>query len=97
MAKKKIEDKKEKVLDFIIGIVENQSKNIIDFVKKVTKVREKVRKVVVATGLTLAGLIVVLIGLSNYLAATFPNLQNGIMQMLVGLLAIIIAVIYKKA
>ena len=97
MVKKSLAEKKEKVLDFIVNLLENQSKNVIEFVKKVTRIREKVKKVVVAATLTAAGLIVVLIGIANYLSALFPTLQDGIMQIIVGLAAIITAVIYKKA
>jgi len=97
MAKKSVNEKKEKVLDFILSIAENQSKNIIDFVRRITRVRERMRKLVVATGLTLAGLIVVFIGLANYLSSIWPNLQDGIILMIVGLAAILIAVVYKQA
>lgn len=93
----KVNIKKEKVLDFILDIVENQSKNIIDFIKRMVKMKEKIRKIVFATGLGLAGLIVLVLGLANYIGTFFPNLQYGVMQIIVGAVAIVIAVLYKKS
>jgi len=98
--KSKIQDvyekHKEKILAYFMDFLETGGKSVLDWLKQLAQLKEKFRKIVVSTGLVLAALVVVLIGLANYLASLTPTWPPGLMQVVVGAVAIILAMIYVK-
>lgn len=104
MAKKRIktdiknayEKNKEKVLQYLVDFLERGGGSLLDWIKQILKIKEKIKKVVVSMGLVFAGLVVLIIGLANYLATLAPNLPDGIMQVIIGAVVIGLAIIYVK-
>lgn len=90
------EKHKEKILAYFIDFLETGGKTVLESLKQMAKVKEKLRKIVVSTGLVLAALVVVLIGIATYLSALTPNWPPGLMQIVVGAVAIVLALIYVK-
>ena len=88
---------KEQLLTYFMDFLETGGRSLLDWLKQIAEIKEKIRKVIVSTGLVIAGLIVLLIGLANYLATLAPNWPAGLMQMVVGAVAIILAMIYVKS
>ncbi len=104
MAKKKAglavkelyEKNKEKIMAYLADFLEQGGKSLLEWVKKISRIRERIRKVVVSTGFILAGLVVLLLGIADYLATLAPNLPAGIMHIIVGIGVIVLAIIYAK-
>jgi len=90
------EKHKEQILEYFMDFLETGGKSLLDWLKQIAKVKEKFKKVVVSTGLVIAGLIIVLIGLANFLATLVPQWPAGLMQIIVGAVAIVLALIYVK-
>ncbi|MBW2978308.1 hypothetical protein KY331_05675 [Candidatus Woesearchaeota archaeon] len=87
---------KEQIVAYLMEFLETGGKTVLESLKQVTKVKDKIKKIVVSTGLVLAALVVVLIGIANYLSALTPNWPPGLMQVVVGAVAIVLALIYVK-
>jgi len=104
MAKKKTksavkdlyEKNKEKIMTYLADFLEQGGKSLLEWVKRVSKIREKIRKVIVSTGFILAGLVVLLLGIADYLATLAPSLPAGVMHIIVGIVIIVLAIIYVK-
>lgn len=104
MAKKKAksavkelyEKNKEKIMAYLADFLEQGGKSLLEWVKRVSKIKERIRKVVVSTGFILAGLIVLLLGISDYLATLTPDLPAGVMHIIVGVVTIVLAMVYVK-
>lgn len=104
MAKKKTksavkglyEKNKEKIMVYFADFLEQGGKSFLEWVRKVSRIKERIRKVVVSTGFILAGLVVLLVGIADYLATLAPNLPAGMMRIIVGIVVIALAIIYVK-
>jgi len=107
MAKKtkKVKESSTKILkEFIdksIGIfasVLEKNINIVSWIKNLVNVKAKIRKYTFAYLLAVAGITVLLIGLASYLNSIMPALTNGLSEIIVGVIVIIISlIIYKMA
>ncbi len=90
------EKHKEQLLTYFMDFLETGGRSLLDWLKQIAEIKEKIKKVIISTGLVLAGLVVILIGLANYLATLVPNWPAGLMQIVVGAVAIVLALIYVK-
>ena len=90
------EKHKEQITAYFMDFLETGGRSLLEWLKEVAKIKEKIRKIVVSTGLVLAALVVVLIGIASYLSTLTPNWPPGLMQVLVGAIAIVLAMIYVK-
>ena len=90
------EKHKEQLLIYFMDFLESGGRNLLEWLKQIAVIKEKIRKVVVSTGLILGGLVVILIGLANYLSTLVPDWPAGLMQAVVGVVAVILALIYIK-
>ena len=94
---KSVYDKhKEQILAYFMDFLETGGRSLLDWLKHVAEIKEKIRKIVLSTGLVIAGLFILILGLANYLATLVPNWPAGLMQIVVGAAAILLAVIYVK-
>lgn len=94
--KKTYEKNKEKVLQYLADFLERGGSSFLEWIRQILKIKEKIRKVFVSVGLVFAGLVVLIIGLSNYLATLAPNLPAGVMHIIVGIGIIALAMVYVK-
>jgi hypothetical protein len=107
MAKKtkKVKESSTKIfkefIDKSIGIfasVLEKNINIVEWVKNLVNIKAKIRKYMFASLLAVAGVTVLLIGLASYINSLMPGLANGLSEIIVGVVVIIISlVIYKMS
>jgi fatty acid desaturase len=90
------EKHKEQITAYLMDFLETGGRNLLEWLKEVAKIKEKIKKVIISTGLVLAALVVILIGLATYLSTLVPNLPAGLMHVIVGVVAMILAWIYVK-
>lgn len=90
------EKHKEEILAYLMDFLESGGKSLLEWVKQASKIKEKIKKLIISTGLVLAGIIVVIIGIATYLATLVPTWPAGLMQVVVGVVAILLALIYIK-
>ena len=86
----------EKSISKIMAVVAENSLHIIEWIKSLPNFKRKIKHVITAITLVLAGMIVLALGISDYLAAMFPNLANGLSHIIVGAVLIIVAMMYVK-
>lgn len=94
--KKFMEEYKDKLLLLAVSFLESKAKNVIEWVKDISHLKRKIRMIVVCFGLVMAGLFLVVFGIADYVAAMFPQLQNGVGKIIVGFIIIILAYLIKK-
>lgn len=95
--KEMYEKNKEKIIDILVSFLESGATNVLNWVKGVSKIKEKIRKLISIMVLTLAGVVVLFIGLAELLNYYFPALQNGLAYIIVGVVMILVAWLYGKA
>ena len=71
--------------------------NILALIKNLSNIKEKARKYISALILTVAGTVALALGIAAYLAYLVPALANGLSQMIVGAVLIIIASIICRS
>jgi ABC-type siderophore export system fused ATPase/permease subunit len=85
----------EKSVGILVSSIEKV--NFLKIIKNMSNVKEKIRKCVSSMILVFIGGIVLALGVAAYLAYMVPALGNGLSEMLVGAILIIIAVIIYKS
>ncbi|MBW2996585.1 hypothetical protein KY332_04780 [Candidatus Woesearchaeota archaeon] len=85
----------EKSVGILVSSIEKV--NFMKLIKNMTNVKEKIRKCVSSMILLFVGFIVLVFGVAAYLAYLVPALSNGLSEMIVGAVLIIIAVIIYKS
>ena len=95
LAKKLYRDYKERLWELVVKFIEDEIKNLGDWVKNVTHLKEKIRKVVSSLILIIGGVFLVLLGLGELVANLF-GWNDSVGYIFVGCIAIIAAVIYNK-
>lgn len=86
----------EKSLQSIIAVVADQSDHIVSWIKDISGLKRKIKKILTAVIILSAGLMVVGVGLGIFIGSLYPNLDNGISHILVGLAFVLVAIIYLK-
>ena len=86
----------QKSLQSLISVVAEHSDHLVEWIKDISGLRRKIRKLFVAVVFSAAGLGVFGVGVAQYIASLYPSLGNGISYMLVGIVPILIGVLYIK-
>lgn len=86
----------QKSLQSLIAVVAEHADHIMDWVKSIPAIKRKIRRMLTAVILFSAGLSVMGIGISLYLAKLYPNLGNGLSHILIGLVLTLAALLYVK-
>lgn len=94
--KKLVSEYKNKAISTIVDFVEKESGNIISWFKDMMKIKQAIRKFVVSTIICLAALVVMFLGIANYIAE-LSGINEGLMQIIVGVVLLIVAAVYKKS
>lgn len=87
---------KRKFLDVIANFFEQEFGVAIEWVRELLSVRTKMRKLTFYFILLFAGFTVALFGIAKYLDCLCSSLNCGASYVLVGLAAVIIAMLYKR-
>lgn len=95
-AKKFFSGLKSKAIPLVMDFLEREAGNLVAWVKDLMHLKEKIRKIVISAMLVLVGTIILVLGVTNYLAEVFL-VSPGLIQMIGGLLLIIAAKVYKKS
>ena len=83
-----------KALEIVVSSVDVAL--IAKWFQNIGGIKEKIKKGIISALLGIAGLVVLLMGIASFLASKFPVLGNGISELIVGVVIIIIATIYVK-
>ncbi len=94
--KKVVSEYKNKAMSKVVEFVEKEAVNIIGWFKDMMRIKQIIRKFVVSTLICLAALVVMFLGIANYIAE-LSGVSAGLMQIIVGVALLIVAAIYKKA
>jgi hypothetical protein len=70
--------------------------NVVDWLKGLTHVRTKFRKLFVHLSLSAAGTTLLLYGVTRLLMDYFPNVRDGALYLVVGAAAILTGSVYKR-
>lgn len=93
---KKTSKTKEKLFSIIADLFEQDWDLIVEWLKDLFHVRKRMKKLTAYFALLFAGVTVALIGIARYLDCLCTTWGCGANYLLVGLAAVIIAVIYKR-
>lgn len=94
--KKFIDEYKDKLLLLAVGFFESRAKNIIDWVKDLGHLKKKLRALILCFGLVMAGLLLVVFGVADFIVSKFPALADGVGYVIVGLVVIVLGYLVKK-
>jgi len=87
----------ERSFQSLISVVAEQSDHIIGWVKDISGLKKKIRKILAVMVISTAGLGILGVGISQYLVSLYPNLANGASYILVGSVFLLVAFIYLKS
>lgn len=87
---------KQKLLGVITKFMTDELGVVVEWLKDMTNVRRKVRKTMNYHALLTAGLVVLLFGIAKYAECVCTTLLCGMGYLIVGLAAIIVALIYRR-
>ena len=90
-----INDYTERFLELLACFVEEEAKNIANWIKNVTHLKQKIRKAVVSLALLIGGITILLLGLGQYIAETM-QLPHYLGYVMMGFIGIIVSMIYHK-
>ncbi len=94
--KKIIDEYKDKVLLVMASFLEKEATQLVEWFKDITKIKRRVRMLVIITGLVFAGLFLVTLGIAKYVVYKIPALANGWGEILVGIIVVIVAYLIKQ-
>ena len=90
-----IGDYKERLLELLATLIEEESRNLGNWLKNITHLKQKIRRAIVALALLIGGITVVLVGLGQYIAETV-QLPHYLGYIMIGFIGIIASLIYYK-
>jgi len=90
-----LEEYKERILGLIADFIEQETKNLENWIKSVTHLKQKIKRSIVALSMLIAGVTLIFFGLGEYIAIN-SGLPNHLGYMIVGFVAIIAAIAYNK-
>ena len=85
-----------KSLQSLISVAAEEAEHLTTWIKNLSGIGRKIRKILTTVILFSAGLGVLGIGIALYVNESFPNLSRGVSHILVGLIIISIAALYTK-
>lgn len=94
--KKLVSQYKSKAIFMVVDFVEREAINLIGWFKDMIKIKQMIRKFVISAVLSIAAVIVIVLGIANYIAE-LASVSAGLMQIVVGVVLLIVAMIYKKS
>jgi L-asparaginase/Glu-tRNA(Gln) amidotransferase subunit D len=86
----------EKSIQSIISVVAEQSDQIVAWIKNISGMKRRIRRLFIALSFCTAGLVVLGMGLGSYISELLPSLRNGIAHILVGIVLMLIAAVYMN-
>jgi|TARA_Y100000031_G_C8180015_1_gene365972 ABC-type transporter Mla subunit MlaD len=86
----------QRSLQSLVSVVAQNADHLVEWVRNLPSLKEKIKRLLTAIILLSAGLAVFGIGISMYIASLFPELEDGLSYILIGLLLIIVAIVYIK-
>jgi hypothetical protein len=84
----------EKSTDLLLSLVENI--NVAEWIKDMFHLKTNIKKYAVVMVLSMSALTVLLLGVASYIASLLPELGNGVGEIFIGLILLIVALIYYK-
>ncbi len=87
---------KQKLLGVVTKFLTDELGVVVEWLKDMTNARRKIRKTLNYHAILTAGIVLVLIGIATYLESICPQMLYGIGFLIVGLAAIIVALIYRR-
>lgn len=94
--KKLIDEYKDKILLALASFLEREALQLVEWVKDISKIKQKIRMLVVIVGLVFSGLFLVTLGISKYVVSRVPALANGWGEIVVGVVVVLVAYLIKK-
>jgi hypothetical protein len=91
------EEHKQRMLEVVTKFLTDELGVIAEWLKDMTSMRKKLRKTLNYHAILTAGVVLVLIGIATYLECICPQIYCGLSFAIVGLAAIIIALIYRRS
>jgi len=85
-----------KSLQSLISVAAEEAEHLTTWIKNLSGIGKKIRKILTTVILFSAGLGVLGIGIALYVNELFPNFSRGISHIFVGLIIISIAALYTK-
>ena len=76
--------------------VQSEIGNIENWFRSVVHIRKKIRKLVVFVSLSAAGTTILLYGVTRLLMDYFPTIRDGVLYTIVGAIAIIAGMVYRR-
>jgi len=86
----------EKSMQGLITVAIEESEHLVNWIKNISGIGKKIRKLLTTVILFSAGLGVLGIGIALYINELYPNLGLGQSHIMIGLLIILIAALYTK-
>ena len=87
---------KDRLWDLIVNFIDEQAGNIGKWAGNITHFKQKVRRTIISLALLIGGVTVIILGLGDWLAPTL-GLSQAVSRVLIGFIAIVVAVIYSKS
>ena len=95
LARKLYSDYKERLWELLVRFIEDEIKNLGEWVKNITHLKQRIRKTISALVLIIGGVFLILLGLGQ-LVSTIFRWPSSVGYIFVGFITIIVAVIYNK-
>ncbi|MFH1683166.1 MAG: hypothetical protein ABIA37_05215 [Candidatus Woesearchaeota archaeon] len=92
--KKKLKQFLEGSLIILAGFISKI--NPVEWIKSIIHLKKNIRRYLVFLVLLIAGIVVFTLGLAAYIKYIFPILKNGLSEMLIGIILILISFIVYK-
>jgi hypothetical protein len=87
----------EEFLDYLLSLLEKNTGSLIDKVTGMLTLKDIIRKQVISVAPIFAAVILILIGISMYVDSLFPAWPAGVSQVVMGVIILLIASLYKKS
>ena len=88
---------KDTIVMHLLSLLEAKGKNLLEALKNIGHIREKIKRFFISMELMFFGVFFILFGVAIYLQKLWPQLTDGLNYLLVGLVLVVVAWIYKNA
>lgn len=85
-----------KSLQSLISVAAEEAEHLTTWIKNLSGIGRKIRKILTTVILFSSGLGVLGIGIALYVNELFPNISKGLSHILIGLIIILIAALHTK-
>jgi hypothetical protein len=87
----------QEFISYILSSLEVSTENLIKRFSDIVRLKERVRRNIISLSISIAAIIVIMLGLGEFIVSFFPFVRQGIAQIIVGTAFLLIAWLYKKS